>query len=297
MLVEILTVIAPVGLIAALGFVWDRKGLPFDTTMVANLVTSVGAPCLILSILLENRPELAVVQGMAVAALSVVALVAVVAAAGLKLANQPLRVFLPALTFPNAGNMGIPLCLFAFGDDGLALSVSFFAAMALTQFTLGVGIAAGRFAWRAVVTNPVLWAAAVSIALLATGAELPRWIDGTVDVVAGMVIPLMLMSLGISLSRLKPNVLGRSTVYSVVRLALGFAAALAVTNLLGLDGIARAAVIIQASMPTAVFNYLFAAQYNNRPGEVASVVVVSTVLSFITLPFLMAFVLSTTPAG
>jgi predicted permease len=51
MFIEILTVIAPVGLIAALGFVWDRKGLPFDTNMVATLVTTIGAPCLIISIL------------------------------------------------------------------------------------------------------------------------------------------------------------------------------------------------------------------------------------------------------
>lgn len=294
MLIEILTVIAPVGLIAALGYIWDRKGLPFDTNMVANLVTSVGAPCLILSILLDNRPDPAIIGGMALAALGVVGSVAVIGGIGLRLAGQPLRVFLPSLMFPNAGNMGMPLCLFAFGDEGLALSVAFFAAMAMTQFTIGVSIAAGRMALRDVAMNPVLWAALVSLVLLLTGAALPRWLDGTIDVLAGMVIPLMLMSLGISLSRLKPSVLGRSTIYSIARLVLGFTAALGVTALLGLDGIARAAVIIQASMPTAVFNYLFAARYNNRPSEVASIVVVSTVLSFITLPFLMGFVLTLT---
>ncbi len=125
-----------------------------------------------------------------------------------------------------------------------------------------------------------------------TDAALPRWIDGTVDVIAGMVIPLMLMSLGISLSRLKPSALGRSVVFSSARLLLGFAAGVGISALLGLDGIARAAVIIQASMPTAVFNYLFAVRYGNRPSEVASIVVVSTVLSFLTLPILLGFVLS-----
>ena len=292
MFVEILTVIAPVGLIALLGFVWDRKGLPFDTNMVAYLVTSVGAPCLILSTLLENRPDPATIGNMALAALLMVFSIALIAAIGLRLSGQSLRAFLPTLTFPNAGNMGIPLCLFAFGDEGLALAVSFFAAMSLTQFTLGLTVASGRFTVRDVIRNPVLWAVALSVFLLLTDAALPRWMDGTVDVIAGFVIPLMLMSMGISLSRLKPSSIRRSTVFSVARLGLGFGAGLAVTTLLGLEGVAQATVIIQAAMPTAVFNYLFAVRYGNQPEEVAGVVVISTVISFLTLPLLMGFALS-----
>ena len=198
MFVEILTVMAPVVLIAALGFFWDRKGMPFDTNMVATLVTSIGAPCLIVSTLLENRPDPETISTMGFAALCVVGSVACVSAIGLKLTGQSIRAFLPALTFPNAGNMGIPLCLFAFGEEGLALSVSFFAVTALTQFTLGISIAAGRLAFRDVVTNPVLWSAVIAFVLLVTDSVLPRWIDGTIDVFAGLVIPLMLMSLGIS---------------------------------------------------------------------------------------------------
>lgn len=292
MFTEILTVIAPVGVLAAIGFAWDRKGLPFDTNMVAYLVTNLGAPCLIVSTLLANRPDLDVIAGMALAALMVVAVVALIAGVGLHLTGQSLKVYLPALTFPNSGNIGIPLCLFAFGDDGLALSVSFFSVMALTQFTLGISIAAGRMSAAAVFGNPVMWAAVLSFVLLVADAELPRWISGSVDTLAGMVIPLMLMSLGISLSRLKPNALMRSTIYSVLRLLLGFGAGVCVAWMMDLDGVARAAVIIQAAMPTAVFNYLFAVRYDNQPSEVAGIVVVSTVLSFLTLPLLLAYVLS-----
>jgi malate permease and related proteins len=246
---------------------------------------------LIVSTLLANRPDPEVIASMALASFMVVGSISLIAGAGLWLAGQPIKVYLPALTFPNAGNMGIPLCLFAFGDEGLALSVSFFAAMALTQFTLGVGIAAGRMSARDVLSNPVLWAAAISFIMLIADADMPQWIGGTVDVIAGMVIPLMLMSLGISLSRLKPNALARSTVFSVLRLALGFFAGIAVSAVLDLEGVARAAVIIQTSMPTAVFNYLFAVRYDNRPSEVAGIVVVSTVLSFLTLPLLLGYVL------
>jgi len=70
------------------------------------------------------------------------------------------------------------------------------------------------------------------------------------------------------------------------------AAGVAISEVLGLEGIARGAVIIQSAMPTAVFNYLFAVRYNNDPGEVAGIVVVSTVLSFLTLPLLLGYVLN-----
>ena len=121
MFAEILTVIAPVGLIAIIGFAWDRKGLPFDTNMVAHLVTNIGATCLIVSTLLANRPDPEVIASMALASFMVVGSISLIAGAGLWLAGQPIKVYLPALTFPNAWNMGIPLCLFAFGDEGLAL--------------------------------------------------------------------------------------------------------------------------------------------------------------------------------
>ena len=291
MFLEILTVIAPVGILSAIGFAWDRKGLPFDTNMVAYLVTNLGAPCLVVSTLLANRPDPDVIFSMGLAALLVVVAVALVAGIGLRLSGQPIKVYLPALTFPNSGNIGIPLCLFAFGDEGLTLSVAFFAVMALTQFTLGISIAAGRLSARAVLANPVLWAALLSIVLLVADAELPRLLSGSIDTLVGIVIPLMLMSLGVSLSRLKPNALMRSTIYSVLRLVLGLGAGIFVAWLLDLDGVARAAVIIQTAMPTAVFNYLFAVRYDNQPSEVAGIVVVSTLLSFLTLPLLLIFVL------
>src|SRR3546814_12753517 len=80
------------------------------------------------------------------------------AVAWLRLRGLDLPTFLPALMFPNAGNMGLPICLFTFGEHGLALAVSCFAAMVILQFTVGVGIAAGRVSLRMVATSPVIYA-------------------------------------------------------------------------------------------------------------------------------------------
>jgi malate permease and related proteins len=291
MIVQIFSIIAPVFLIAALGYIWARAKMPFDSRMVSALVLNIGAPCLLLSQLLARPVDIAAMLEIVVACFAVMAVTAGGAIVVLKLRGQSVRAYLPPLIFPNTGNMGMPLCLFAFGDVGLSLALAYFAVTALLQFSIGVGIASGTFSVRTVLANPVLWAMGFSVALLGTDTQLPKWAMDTLTTLGGFAIPLMLMSLGTSLATLSVKGLGRALELSVFRIAGGFLAALAVATIMQLDGPARGAVLIQSAMPTAVFNYLCAAQYNNKPEDVAGIVLISTLLSFASLPLLLAFVL------
>lgn len=293
MISQIFIVMAPVGFISALGYMWGRKSLPFDTKMVVSLVSNVGAPCLIVSTMLENQPDLRSVLDMALASLLVVLFSLLVSLLVLRLSGQSVRVYLPTLTFPNSGNIGVPICLLAFGNEGLALSVSFFAIMALSQFTIGVGIAAGRVSLSNVIKTPVLWALICSMVLLSWGLSIPLPVSKSIDLVAGMVVPLMLMSLGVSLSSLRFVTFSRSILFSVARLLIGFGVGLVVVFFLQLDGVARAAVLIQSSMPAAIFSYLFSLEHDNQPQEIAGIIMLSTILSFLTLPFLLGYVFTT----
>ena len=291
MISEILAIIAPVMVIVLIGYVWERRGMPFDNTMVTLLVINIGSPCLLLNAVLTTRPDLAVMARISGAAILVMALSAVLAWIILKIMGQPLRAFLPAIVFGNTGNMGLPLSLFAFGPTGLALAVAYFAMQSILQFSLGVSIASGKMSWRRLFTSPALIALLVGCGLLYADVVLPRWVGNTVATLGNLTIPLMLMSLGTSLASLKIVGLHRSVGFSLVRLVGGFALSLVAVWVFNLDGAARGAVIIQSTMPSAVFNYLFAARYDNRPSEVAGIVFISTIFSFLVLPLLMAFVL------
>jgi predicted permease len=291
MFVQVFSIIAPVFLIAAIGYGWARLKMPFDSGMVSALVFNIGAPCLLLSQLLSRPIDIAAMTQIVVACLAVMALTAFVAVVLLSARGLSVRAYLPPLIFPNTGNMGMPLCLFAFGDIGLSLALAFFAVTALLQFSVGVGIASGKFNLRTVLANPVLWAMALAVTLTLTGTKLPTWTMDTLTTLGGFAIPLMLMSLGTSLATLSVHGLGRAFAFSVLRIGGGFAAALAVVTVMGLEGPARGAVLIQSAMPTAVFNYLFAVQYNSKPDDVAGMILISTLLSFATLPLLLAFVL------
>lgn len=291
MVSQIFAVVAPVLLIALLGYVWDRKGLPFDTSMVSYLSSNIGAPCLLLSTLLTRRPDPSVMLTMMGATTAMMVITGVVGYTILRTLRQPMRVYLAAMMFPNSGNMGIPLCMFAFGTEGLVASVAVFATVSLFQFSLGISLASGRFSARDILSSPVLWAMGAGLLLLIFDIKLPTFLGNTIDVLAGLVIPLMLLSLGTSLARLKIKSLSSGLAFAAARIGGGFLVAVGVTHVFGMTGAARGAMIIQSAMPTAVFNYLFALRYDNQPQEVAGIVVISTVVSFLTLPFLMAYVL------
>src|SRR3546814_4742415 len=110
--------------------------------------------------------------------------------------------------FPNAGNMGLPICLFTFGEHGLALAVSCFAAMVILQFTVGVGIAAGRVSLRMVATSPVIYAVIAALPVLAFDLAVPEMAAKTLRLLGGFTIPLMLIALGVSLAKLEIRSLG-----------------------------------------------------------------------------------------
>lgn len=284
-------IIAPVFFVAGVGFAWGRAQLPFDTKGMTTLVTWVGTPSLVVSTLLKTAPAIGSLGKMLLIAVVIHIVMGLLSYWVLRAAGQPHKAFLPSLTFGNCGNMGLPLSLFAFGEAGLALAIAYFTVSAIGMFTAGQAVAAGRTSLLTLLKTPIVWAVTAAVVLLATGTQLPRWAGNTIDLLGQFTIPIMLLALGVSLSRLRVRSLGRSVALSLVRIVGGMALGFGFSALFGLEGIERGVVILQASMPVAVFNYLFAQYYGNEPEEVAGLVLVSTVISFLTLPLLLPVIL------
>jgi malate permease and related proteins len=280
-------VIAPVFLVAALGFSWMRANLPYDSAFITTFAVNIATPCLVFSAL--TRAQIAGEQLgiMAAAAVACITIPGLIAYPMLRAARIPWRVYLPALSFPNSGNLGLPICLFAFGQEGLSLGIMFFATMAVGQFTIGPAVAAGKFNLRQLIRTPVLYAVAAALAVLGTGIAMPLWISNTTTLLGNCAVPLMLFSLGVALARLRFGGTTRAIIMSALRLILGIATGYGVSWAMGLEGTIRSVTILQSAMPVAVFNYLWALRYDNSPEEVAAMVLGSTVLAFLVLPLLL----------
>lgn len=290
---DILTVLFPVLVCALIGALWARSGTNFDTDFISRLVLNVGAPCLMLSVLGGIEIDLVAFNQTALACILIASLMSLAGWLIPKACGDDVRTYFPSFVFPNVGNMGLPVCLFAFGDEGLALALAFFMMLSVAHFPVGILAAGGSQAggWRGLFKMPILYAIALSLLLLWFDVRLPELLQNPIVLIGGMTIPLMLITLGVSLVRLQITAWRKALFYSVCRVAGGLLAGLLVVWLLELEGIVRGVVLLQASMPVAVFNYLFAVRYQRQPEAIAGLVVTSTLLSFVTLPLLLWWLL------
>jgi len=288
---ELFAVIAPILICAGLGYGWARNGIDYPVDFVTRLVMNIGAPCLILSSFNKSGIDIGKMAEVALAAVVILLIMLVFGAALIRLMRLKLSTFLPSLLFPNIGNMGLPLCLFAFGETGLALGLTVFLVIFSLQMSLGILLVAGSGNLGGLLKQPVLWATVIAVIMISTGRSLPVWLDNTTGILGGVTIPLMLLTLGVSLAQLKVAEWKHSLLFSLIRVLAGFGLAILVADWFGLEGVDRGVLILQSSMPVAVFNYLLALRYEREPGEVAGMVVLSTLLSFVLLPFIVSFVL------
>lgn len=291
MLIDILAIIAPVFICAIIGFTWVKRGHAYDTGFVSKIVTNIGAPCLIFSTFTNIEIEKDAFTTMLWASFLTMAIFFMVGYLVLRFFRLSQQAFLPSQIFPNVGNMGLPLCLLAFGPEGLALGLTYFTVNTVFGFTLGMAISSGHLSFGGLLRNPILYAVAISITMVFTGLRPPAWLFNTTDLLGGLMIPLMLISLGVSLAQFRIASLHRSVGLALLRLGTGFVAGVTIAAVMGLEGPARGVLILQSTMPVAVFSYLFAIMYDRQPAEVAGTVVISTILSFLTLPLLLWFVL------
>lgn len=291
MIGEILSILAPVGIAVGVGVIWGRCRVPFDVPLVTALVMMVGAPALVFHTLANLPVDPAALARMAAATVTTMVASAAVGWVTLRALRLPIRTFLPVLMFPNTGNLGLPLSFLAFGAPGLALAVGVFALYLVAQFTVGIAISSGRLAGRDLIRMPLLWVLPPSLLCLILSIQPPAWLSASAELLGGMTIPLMLLALGVSLSRLRLVGWQRSLLLAGLRLGLGYGLAAITASVLALDPLSRGVLIVQSSMPTAVFNYLFAMRYDTHPEAVAASVSASTVLTLFALPLVLLDVL------
>jgi malate permease and related proteins len=287
----VIEVVAPVFLLALIGFVWVKLGFEYRMQFVTRLAMTLGVPCLIFVSLMRTEVEPAALTTISVAALAAYAVVGAVSLLLTLSARLEIRTYLSPLVFGNTGNLGLPIALFAFGDEGLGYAVVVFAVMAVLNFTIGLWLVTGGGNLLKVLYEPLLGATLLGALFLWQGWQTPTFLTNTLVLVGQLAIPLMLITLGVAVARLTPGSLGRSFRLSLAKAAICVAAAWVVGRWFALPDVAFAVLVLQVATPVAVTSYLLAEKYDADPQAVAGLVVASTLLSVAVLPGLLAFVM------
>lgn len=285
----VLSISAPVFALAAIGFAWVKRGMDYPLVFVTRMTMSLSVPCLIFVALMETRIAPEALAALSLASLAAYGAIALATAALLALARLPQRTYLAPLIFGNTGNLGLPLALFAFGQSGLELAVVVFAVMAILSFTFGVWLVSGGGSPLKALREPLFWATSLGALFLWQGWQTPEPLTNTLRLIGQMAIPLMLITLGVAVAQLEIRGIGRAFVLSLLKGGLCAALAWGVAQGFGLSPEARAVLIVQTGTPVAVTSYLLAEKYGADSKSVAALVVVSTLLSVIGIPLLLAW--------
>jgi malate permease and related proteins len=283
-------VIAPVLLCVLVGYGLALINVPFENKVIGGLVANVGYPALILSHLAGQHVEVgAFLQMIGAAAASVVAF-GVIGAAFLAITGLPYRAFLSPLMLSNVGNIGLPVASLAFGAAGLAYAIAFVVVVLVGIFTIGMWLPMGRVSLGNIVRQPVIYAVVIALAMMATQTQPPAPVGKALDILGGLAIPLMLLTLGHTLATLKVGHLKLGTLLALFHVVMAAGVAYGLVHLFGFTGTARGVFIVMCLMPVSVAVYLWVDMYNpERAPEVAGFILVSTLLTIVVLPLALAF--------
>ena len=201
------------------------------------------------------------------------------------------RTFLPPILFGNTGNVGLPLAYFAFGDIGLGYAIVVFAIMAIMSFTFGVWLVSGGGGIGKALKEPLVTATLLGGLFMIMGWQTPTFPTNSLELIGQMAIPLMLITWGVAVERLRPGRVPQAIMLCVGKLALCIAAGWAAGRFFNLEPIAFGILILQVTTPVAVTSYLLAEKYGADAQSVAGLVVVSSLISVVSLPILLTILL------
>jgi predicted permease len=289
--------ILPIILISGAGFALG-KFLHIEPRSLGRVAFYVFSPVLIFNLLIQNQLDLSEAGIVIIFALCFILLIGVVTFVigyFLKLERHALVAILITTMFANTGNYGLPLVSFAFGEGALPYAGIYFVTTTLMFYTVGVFLASlGHMTFKEAILGlfkiPMLYAVLLAVLVNVFRIELPTPVARSVELAAGGTIPLMLILLGVQLTRLEFSGNQRALQLSVVlRLMIAPLAALLFAVLFGLQGFSRQASVTQASMPSMVSSTVLATEYNLDAKLVTAVVFISTLLSPFTLTPLLVF--------
>jgi predicted permease len=287
----------PVFAIAGAGFLLARFG-GVQVQTVSRLTFHALAPALVFNTLVNSTAESNQVARMTLFYLLVVssaAIMARLAAIPLRLNRRALSAFMLVIVCSNSGNYGLPVALLAFGREALTFASVYFVASSMFTYTGGVLLAAsGRRSFRDALAGirrvPAFYGAMAAALTLIFGIRWPAAVVAPIALLSDAAVPMMILVLGMQLERAsrpeRPGVVAAAVLVSLVLTPL---AALGIAHLVGLEGAAFKAGVLQTSMPTAVMTTILAVEFDAVPDFVTSVVFVATLLSPLTVTLVIAY--------
>ena len=285
LLSKLFEVLFPVFLIIGIGFWYGKKDPKFNTKFITTFAGNFGLPSIIFYSLTTTSISFELFLRFSYYITLYVGIFAVIGLIILRILNKDIYRLLPPLILPNTGNMGMPLCLFAYGKIGLAIATAITAMILVFHFSLNILLASKKFSLKPLLKCIPVYALLISLLFVYFKIPAPKFLENATFLIGYSTIFLVLMSLGVALSKLKVFSIKETIIYSFVRVIIGPIVGLAFVKFFNLTGVEAGVMFIQSAMPSAVLTFLVSEIYSPKKisNSIASTVALSTFLSFFTL--------------
>jgi predicted permease len=301
-LIRILSIVFPVMAIVLVGWAYGRnhsrkagrkadRENSVDMTVPNETNMDIFVPALVFSALADRSFDLAGHQVFAIGAFFMVVGSGLIAWLIARFSGIEPKVLVPAAMFNNCGNLGLPLAFLAFGGEGLAAAVVMFMVSNLMQFSFGNWYLDRHAKWWNAWRYPVILAALAGLAVSFSRVEIWEPLRVAIKMLGDISIPLALFALGVRIAQSRVTAFRIGFIGAIVRPASGILLTWLLAILLGLEGEQKAMLIIFGALPPAVINYVFAERYNQRPDEVAAIVLIGNIAAVLVVPVVLAVVL------
>mgnify|MGYP006161969869 CR=1 FL=1 len=286
---RLIDVIVPVFALIGIGYYLGKKNPKYDTQFITFFSAKFGSPGIAFYAITSSGISFSLFVDYFFYTLLAVIGFAIIGLIILSVQKKDYISELPPLILPNCGNMGLPICLFAYGKLGLGVASAISAVIIISHFTIGIFLASKKITFRVLLESVPVYAVLVAVLLLYFNLQPPKFIENTAFLLAYSTIALILMSLGIALTKLKVFSFKNAIISTFARLILGPLVALVLIYFFDLKGVPAGVLFIQCSMPSAILTYLVGSMYSSKKvvNSIASTIVVSTVVSFLTIPIIV----------
>ena len=289
LVIKLFDVLFPVFLIIGIGYWFGKKDPKFDTKFITTFAGNFGLPAIIFYSFTTTNISIELFLRFSYYITLYVLIFSVIGVFILKILNKDIYRLLPPLILPNTGNMGMPLCLFAYGKIGLAIATAITAMILVFHFSINILLASKKFSIKPLLKCTPVYALLISLIFVYYEIPAPKFLENATFLIGYSTIFLVLMSLGIALSKLKVFAVKETLIYSFIRVIIGPIIGLAFVKFFNLSGVEAGVMFIQASMPSAVLTFLISEIYAPKKisNSIASTVALSTFMSFFTLIFVV----------
>ncbi len=280
---RIVGIITPVLIISAFGYGYAKLRQP-DMTQINRLSTDLLFPLLIYTAMASKDFHILDYVPLILGG------VAVLAGSGLigwwfaRMLGYNRHAFIPAIMFTNVANMGLPLTLFAFGQEMLPAAVALFMVFSLAHFTFGIRLCAPTASVKGILRGPMLWAMIGGVVSSLVGFTLPEWLAASTKMLGEAAIPLGLFTVGVGFASFRVERWSIGIVGAILCPLSGLIIAWPLVQVLPMSNPMQGVLLLYAALPPAVMNYIFAERYQQDPGLVSAIVVVGNIASIFFIP-------------